>query len=332
MTHFSVLVCASNPSEVETLLAPYNENLETAPRRSYEEGEARDHYAYQSLKADWEKALQTPEGQDRKLEARARQFLRLSDPPTWTEVAGLVNSDLEDSEDDRLLVDTEFPGGSRAYTMTTYNPDSKWDWWTTGGRWAGSFTYRPQFAEKVIDPDKGPAASWETAGLEALQCSGGPKYALDLEATRDRAEHEAREADVKWREVVRDTPEGQPWKAFVAETENVPGYTIEQARADYHNQPRILALVNTDFRFARDPIAEYDRTPLDERVRVAREQAILGYALVRRDGSWLAPGEMGWFAMSSDDDSSRSQYRQAASAYIDALPDDAWLVMVDCHI
>jgi hypothetical protein len=26
------------------------------------------------------------------------------------------------------------------YAMSTYNPESKWDWWTLGGRWAGSFT------------------------------------------------------------------------------------------------------------------------------------------------------------------------------------------------
>lgn len=33
--------------------------------------------------------------------------------------------------------------GADGEVYSTYNPDSKWDWWTIGGRWGGMWTFRP---------------------------------------------------------------------------------------------------------------------------------------------------------------------------------------------
>jgi len=41
---------------------------------------------------------------------------------------------------------SEWYGGevnSAGDLLTTYNPDSKWDWWVVGGRWAGGWTLKP---------------------------------------------------------------------------------------------------------------------------------------------------------------------------------------------
>lgn len=331
MTHFTVLVCADGPDDVERLLAPYDENLEVTPYRSYEEGSPADHWLYRRYRQDWEKALKTPEGQDKELEARARTFLRLSDPPSWEEIAWLVNGNRE-AGDSELLVDKDLPGGnSRAYTMSTYNPSSKWDWYAIGGRWGGSFRYLTGCAEQVLNADRGPAASWEAPRITPLHCDGGPVRALDLQATREEAAGKVRLDLKKWTALVAGTPEAKSWAQHQAMLDSVPGYTIDQARADYHAQPRVQALRGSDFEWMSDPVARF-RRPLADLQKEARAQAVLGYALVRRDGTWLAPGEMGWFASSSDDESSRLLYREAANAYIDALPEDTWLIMVDCHI
>lgn len=332
MTHFTVLVCADGPDDVERLLAPYDENLDVAPYRSYEEGSPADYWLYKSYKEDWEKALKTPEGQDKELEARARVFLKLADPPTWEEIAWLVNSSREGDDDEKLLVDKDFPGGSaRAYTMSTYNPESRWDWYAIGGRWGGSFRYKAGCAEQVLNADRGPAASWEAPQITPLHCDGGPVRALDIQATREEAADEVRRNLEKWTALTAGLPAAKSWAQHREMTETVPGYTIDQARADYHAQPVVQALRKTDFEWMDDPIARFSR-PLADLQEEARAQAVLGYALVRRDGTWLAPGEMGWFAASSDNEASRALYREAANAYIDALPEDAWLIMVDCHI
>lgn len=54
--------------------------------------------------------------------------------------------------------------------------------------------------------------------------------------------------------------------------------------------------------------------------------------MVTLDGKWMAPGRMGWFAATDATDSTRIGYWETANAYIDALPDDAWLVVIDCHV
>lgn len=329
MTHFAVLVCADGPDDVERLLAPYDENLDVAPYRSYEEGSPADYWLYKSYKSDWEKALKTPEGQDRELEARARIFLKLSDPPTWEEIAWLANAD--GGDDEKLLVDKDFPGGPRAYTMSTGNPNAKWDWYAIGSRWGGSLRYRPGCAEQVLNADRGPAASRETPKIAPLRCDGGPIRALDIQGTREEAADEARRALEQWTALTAGLPAAKSWAQHRDMTDTVPGYTIDQARTDYRAQPLVRALRGSDFEWADDPVAQYSR-PLADLQDEARAQAVLGYALVRRDGTWLAPGDMGWFASSSDNEASRLLYREAANAYVDALPEDAWLIMVDCHI
>lgn len=315
MTHFTILVCADDPDELDNLLAPYDENLETTPRRDYEEGDPQDHWAVKNL--------------------REEGWLGSADEPlTWMAVAEAFNARYySDGDGEKLLLDEEFPGDPRAYTMTTYNPDSKWDWWTIGGRWRGHFRYKPGFAEDVLNADTGPSKSgfgFDPPTISALHCDGGRKRALDLAGTRDEAEHKARESMAKWQAVTAGL-EGKPWGHFTAMAGYAESYTIEQARKDYHDQPIVRALQDTDFRWWDDPIARFSR-PLEDVVAEARCKAVPGYALVRRDGTWLAPGRMGWFGMSSDDAAGRLAYQDAASAYIDGLPDDAWLIMVDAHI
>ena len=81
--------------------------------------------------------------------------------------------------------------------------------------------------------------------------------------------------------------------------------------------------------FTRDD--EYACTA-DEYADAAREGALPGYALVKADGTWVSPGDMGWFGMSSDTPESYAAYRREVNEYITALPANAWLVALDCHI
>ena len=54
------------------------------------------------------------------------------------------------------------------------------------------------------------------------------------------------------------------------------------------------------------------------------------FALLREDG-WQSRGSMGWFGISTKDMEERA-WRDTVQTFLDAVPMDAMLVVVDCHI
>jgi hypothetical protein len=219
------------------------------------------------------------------------------------------------------------------YTMTTYNPQSKWDGYSVGGRWSGYFVHRADSDRdrRLVTGEK----SWANEGKprELFHCDGGPRELLDFAAQRDAAGIRAAEQYDKWAALTEGLPEGQSWMSFLERYEAAPdAYPIDRARDDYHAQPAYRAAsASEDFRWFDDVIGYFAHSR-DEHIAAARNSAVPGYALLALDGTWVGPGEMGWFGMSSDTESSRALYHEQANAYLDTLPGDAIIVAVDCHI
>lgn len=65
---------------------------------------------------------------------------------------------------------------------------------------------------------------------------------------------------------------------------------------------------------------------------LAAEQRMLpgAYSFIR-DGEWNAKGDMGWWGISSND-KKPDAWRQMLADYIDSIPDDHFIVGIDCHI
>lgn len=332
-------------ARLEPVLAPYDENLEVTPYRDYEEGGPEEYWLYRSLKRavedeangtgikpynpgmiGWSTAesKETPDEQRMKIAKEAALFRTLPEPVTWDSLRDVYGLLYPGEEDDFPEIDEN----DRAYKMSTYNPDSKWDYWRVGGRWGGNFTCRPESALEVIGTEKG----WDSPGdIPLLRCDGGRKGALDLAAMREDAAEAARKTYREYHSIVDSLPEARPWSAFWARLEDGSGYTIDQARADYRSQPRVQAMDGTDFRWHDDTVAEFSGD-IALHAEKARAGAVPGFATVTLDGKWMAPGRMGWFAATDATDSTRIGYWEAANAYIDSLPDDAWLVVIDCLI
>ena len=125
MSHFIGLVFGSN---VETLLEPYDENMEVEQYVRYTKDEAidevktrhADNYEYAIKLADKYKNP-TTEWEKEQLE-RANKIIEkglfISYEDAWEEAK---NWGYEIDDEENL--------------MSTYNPDSKWDWYCEGGRW-----------------------------------------------------------------------------------------------------------------------------------------------------------------------------------------------------
>jgi hypothetical protein len=309
MTHYTVLVCLSDPASLEDALAPYDENKEVTPYRRNENGLPEQHWTVDSLRKDGK----LPDG-----------------PLTWRQVADAVNAAYHEdgAEDEKLLVDEL----GAAYTMSTYNPQSKWDWYSVGGRWGGHLRYKPGHAGDVLLPEK----TWSSPEkFPFFSCDGGPKRALDLGKVRQDAEDEARKLYRQYQNLVAGTPEAIPFRVFADNISEGNGYTIDRAREEYNSQPRVQRL-NAEgspfqYWFSKDVLEVFAVTE-DAYAQQERDRALPGYALLTLDGQWMAPGTMGWFGMSSDTPEDRDDYTRAANEYIDSLPDDAWLITVDCHI
>ncbi|WP_344309746.1 hypothetical protein [Fodinicola feengrottensis] len=217
------------------------------------------------------------------------------------------------------------------------NPQAHWDWWTIGGSWRGTFQARIDAkTDDIMVPE--PRSANEDAYLRPFAVDGGRAGMLRLQAQRDRASNAALEDWDRYAKVIDGTPQHEPWSTFAGLVKDGGGtnqYTWDDARRDYHNQPRIKGLRESQEyrRWLLDaPEDEIEGRSRDEYAARKREQAIPGWALLTLEGEWWEMGKIGWFATSDRTDDSEAVYLTKANAYIDALDPDTWLVLVDCHI
>lgn len=303
MSHFTVVVCLDDPKKLDEALAPFSESLEVEPYRDYLD--------------DWQAAYE-----------RALKFY--AEHPEHRP-AELDESDVVAVLSDYNGADVQKDAESdRYFEMSTYNPESKWDWYLIGGRWTGYFKAASDAPRAALI--NGQPGVMTRQNTDPSRCDGGQKRHLDLGSLRDAKGDEARELHEKWLKVVQGTPEARPFREFADVVDKVDGYTIDRAREEYHSQPRIEAIKGTDVDLHFDCPIEYYQKPQRLFVELARAQAVPGYAVLTLDGKWMAPGRMGFWGFSSDDESTRAGYFEVANAYIDSLPDSTWLIAVDCHI
>jgi hypothetical protein len=302
MSHSIVIVALPPGGDVRgrlaAALAPFDENAAVEPYRNYEDGEPG---AYWSWNAD----PQIPS-------------------PTWEHVAQAHNAKYGD---EKLFVDED----GRAYQMSTYNPRAKWDWYSVGGRWTGYFHVRAAWVGDANLASGRPGLMTEP-NADREKCDCAPKRMLDFAAMRDWAEVDQGAQWKKFRAIADQYPDTRSWAWHVERVQDeADPMTIDQAREAYHAQSGVVALRETDFRFADDPYKNFAVT-LEAYQADARLGAVPGWALLTLDGEWRERGDMGWWGMSDATDDSTAKFRRWANEYLDGLDDDVILVAVDVHI
>lgn len=143
--------------------------------------------------------------------------------------------------------------GPDGEVYSEYNPDSQWDWYSIGGRWAGYW----KVIEQAADTTELSHAAWA-----------------------DRA-----------------FPLGTADQEYVDERNARPGRWVDVARKH-------------DIEFEKDGAT---------------------YAFLDSDGKWHQKGRMGWFGISSDE-KVQEAWESEYTARVEAEADNAWFVLVDCHI
>lgn len=375
MSHFVTIVAMEPTEDVEgklaEMLAPYDENKEVPEYREYEDGPAENYWLYTSAKSTAEEVANndrssvkpykpneigfssafdnrnTEEEQWEKLKKEAEAFKQFSSPPTWPEVIEYANNrwypegETEENRQSILRYDEE---QDKAYTYSTYNPESKWDWYSIGGRWSGYFPIRGDLtveASRLLITGR---RSWTNQGEtpDPWACDGGPKGLLDLDALRDKKGAEAAKRYDLYQEIVEDLPEALPWRVFADDAAAQAALTTgrgeitavwDEARRLYNEQERVRRTKQHDeFKWSFDCTVEEFSVGREFYIEKARNEAVPGYALVTTTGEWVAPGEMGWFGMSSESKEDMAMFKAKVNGYIDGLSDDTLLIAVDLHI
>lgn len=122
ITHYTVWVIAEDEDMVAKVLAPYDENIEV-PR-----------YVRMNLEVSEKKRLHEIE--------HIKEILASGDAETYnipyckTELERLTNIKPEDYLAEKLKhYEDEDLNADKTEGYSTYNPNSKWDWYSIGGRW-----------------------------------------------------------------------------------------------------------------------------------------------------------------------------------------------------
>lgn len=305
MSHFKVLVIGDN---VEEQLEPYNENTEVTPYRVT----GFNHVEELQKALDWDRNPNNnnPEGFDNPGTDLSKQLTILQD---W--------------KGDGLRINHE---EGRIEEWSTYNPLSKWDFWSVGGRYNATFKIKPDADEADYVPSQphwsegfGNEADHENASDCAL------KRAIDYKAMVDSA---TTAAEKDWAAMAEATDGIAPPTRGWAETLDAYGRdNLDAAREEWNRHPWNVATRKARYWDAYNYFHMSEADPKAAFFDHQKKMAVAGFYAVVKDGKWSARGEMGWFGMSNDDIDHNEWLRQTAEL-INSLPDDTRLTVVDCHI
>jgi hypothetical protein len=199
-----------------------------------------------------------------------------------------------------ILLDAD---GKCVKVIRRTNPEKRWDWWVVGSRYSERLLLKNR---RRVDQAKKSEIDFTTMrqqGVDkALEKWDAAHAVLDL--------HQVHES---W-DVVRD-------RIGMAE--------IEAARTAYHAQPGVTA-----FKLANphdwDGPDEF-LVPREQYAEEAGDSAMVpGFAFVQ-DRKWSECGEMGWWACVTNE-MSAADWNKAKREWIESLPDDTLITVVDCHI
>ncbi|QVQ51979.1 hypothetical protein J4H86_25115 [Spiractinospora alimapuensis] len=307
MTYFSVLVTVKEREELDAVVSVFDAARRVAPHR---------------------RPL------DPRELANARAWARSEE----TRAPGVDPDQVDDHEGQRTLlaaylgepVDLAHVDGEPVYSVTSSaNPDGRLSSWTVGGGFSHTFRAvdpaHPDLVRGARRRDKPPAHRMEWV-------DGGPKWLLDLEATRSAAASYATELFDRYTEIASEHPPAEGMSAFLARHEADPeGYPRERLREEYHAQPLVGALDKAGLGGFFDCPIDIFAVGRDSYLATHRDAAIPAWALVTLEREWVAPGEIGRFGTSTESSDDLAAYQRRTNAYLDALPDDAWLIQLECH-
>ena len=267
MSHYAVLVIHKEGQDIEELLAPYDENLEVEPyfKHTYDE-------ALKIVKEEY---------------VPYNNFLK--------------------EYSDKELIDW-FVNNYSAYVLkadglySTYNPNSKWDWYQIGGRFSDGLELTDEGIDEAIKSYDhgwfGQASEEEQIEYVKYADSAPIKYIKWLTTLSQEEKDELR----RWWEI------------------NVDGDELKDGE-------------EKDEYFFYKP-EYYKRRYKDVDTYIKTKEMITFFAVITPDGKWYAPSNMGWWACTDGEPEDELKWDlEFYDRFIKPnLDSDLICTVVDCHI
>lgn len=319
MSHFTVMVIGDDPEEQ---LKPYNESIEVPPytKKQVTEEDIVEFIAYYQS-----------------------AFKELKLDSTVTIIDGKVSGNFDElyKKHGKAWNDSTW----RKHTddtwweYSTYNPNSKWDWYELGGRWTGFFKARKGAKIKAGRPGlmTDPAKPGYADSLK--------KRDIDFDSMYNEAADEAGKQYDTVMAVLGSLPPNKSWDEMSTgiNWSCEDRTAIEAARKEYSEQPRVKAYREEFIHMAAKekkknavayfhPMGSPDIYLIsrDEFVGRAMKNTVVTFAIVK-DGKWYERGEMGWWGMVSNE-KDKDVWLDQVYKLLGELSDDTLISVYDCHI
>ena len=283
MSHFTVAVITAKKEKLEEMLAPYDEGVEVEP------------YIERTKKEIIEKARKWKEDFLKK----QKEGKKLSD---WE--FKYINAET-DEELYQVEMDEYEQYDEDGNKLSTYNPDSKWDWYSVGGRWRNSLLTKED-NEDVIS---------ETS-LEDLMNQGsnlrkespiGYKW-VDGARIKDIDFKKAIEFQNTYNKAIRF------WETYVEGQEPITEEEKENIKFELYKKEYYIERYQTKENYAKV------------------QSTFSCWALLDETG-WHEKGKMGWWAMNDSTKDSEQLFLEKFTETINKTENqDKYLIIVDCHI
>lgn len=283
MSHFTVAVITDDINKIKYMLAPYSENLEVKP------------YISETKEQIIEEAKEYKERFERELKEKG---LNYSDDE-WKRKYINAKTDEELYE---AQIDGDEKYDEQGNRLSTYNPNSKWDWYEIGGRWHNKLLVKEEVKE-VIDG----VASWGNLNSNNKETPQGYKW-CDGARIKDIEFNKIIEFENRYNKAIRF------WETYIEGQEPKTEEEKEAIKSELYRKEYYIERYKNKENYAKI------------------ESIFYTWALLDDDG-WHEQGNMGWFGMADDTEESEQRFIEKFTETINKKENkDKYLVMIDCHI
>lgn len=280
MSHYTVAVITDKLNKIGEMLAPYSENMEVEPYVD-ETKEA----IINSAKERKERVLQRKE-KGEELDKYDIEYLNAN----------------TDEELYKLQIYEDESYDKNGNHLTTYNPNSKWDWYEIGGRWNKILLVK----EEVKDIEEG-TPSWGNLDSINKKAPEGFKWVTGAKI-KDIEFEKAIEFNNTYNKSIRF------WELYVEGQKPQNEEEKEMIKWEIYKKEYYIERYETKENYAKI------------------NSIFTTWALLDEKG-WHEKGEMGWFAMANDTKDSELLFIEKFTETIQKPENqDKYLVIVDCHI
>ncbi len=280
MSHYTVAVITDKLNKIGEMLAPYSENMEVEPYVD-ETKEA----IINSAKERKERVLQRKE-KGEELDKYDIEYLNAN----------------TDEELYKLQIYEDESYDKNGNHLTTYNPNSKWDWYEIGGRWNKILLVK----EEVKDIEEG-TPSWGNLDSINKKAPEGFKWVTGAKI-KDIEFEKAIEFNNTYNKSIRF------WELYVEGQKPQNEEEKEMIKWEIYRKEYYIERYETKENYAKI------------------NSIFTTWALLDEKG-WHEKGKMGWFAMANDTKDSELLFIEKFTETIQKPENqDKYLVIVDCHI